>query len=203
MDAHRASGAGIDRLREALIPLQGVTLTPKTWERDVLPRRLGTYSIGWLDELCTSGELVWIGAGSLGRNDGKVALYFREDVHLAGPPPGNAKLESPSGDVHDAIRHRLESGPSFWLDLMQIDATAEELHEALWDLAWNGEVTNDAFAPLRAPKLRAAGGPSRGGRRFSQRRAAASATVLGRWSLTEGLFEGAPSRARGAGPRRS
>ena len=88
-------GAGPDRLREALIPLQGVALTPKTWERDVLPRRLGTYSIGWIDELCTSGELVWIGAGSLGRNDGKVALYFREDVHLAGPPPGNAKLEAP------------------------------------------------------------------------------------------------------------
>ena len=30
-----------DRLREALISLQGVALTPKTWERDVLPRRLG------------------------------------------------------------------------------------------------------------------------------------------------------------------
>ena len=197
VDAHRPSGAGPDRLREALIPLQGVALTPKTWERDVLPRRLGTYSIGWIDELCTSGEVVWIGAGSLGRNDGKVALYFREDVHLAGPPPGNAKLEAPEGDVHDAIRNRLESGPSFWLDLLQIDATAEELHEALWDLAWNGEVTNDAFAPLRAPKLRAAGGPARGGRRFSQRRAAASATVLGRWSLTAPLFEGAPS----LGPR--
>ncbi|CAN5545120.1 ATP-dependent helicase [soil metagenome] len=197
VDAHRPAGAGPDRLREALIPLQGVALTPKTWERDVLPRRLGTYSIGWLDELCTSGEIVWIGAGSLGRNDGKVALYFREDIHLAGPPPGNAKLDAPEGDVHDAIRAALERGPSFWLDLLQIDATAEELHEALWDLAWNGEVTNDAFAPLRAPRLRAAGGSSRGGRRFSQRRAAIAGTVLGRWSLTSALFEGAPPQ----GPR--
>ncbi|MDP9188812.1 MAG: DEAD/DEAH box helicase, partial [Actinomycetota bacterium] len=171
VDAHRPTGAGPDRLREALVPLQGVALTPKTWERDVLPRRLGTYSIGWLDELCTSGELVWIGAGSLGRSDGKVALYFREDVHLAGPPAGNAKLEAPQGDVHDAIRARLGGGPSFWLDLLEIDATAEELHEALWDLAWNGEVTNDAFAPLRAPRLRAATGSNRGGRRFAQRRA--------------------------------
>ena len=32
---------------------------------DVLPRRLGAYSPTWLDELCTSGELVWIGAGAL------------------------------------------------------------------------------------------------------------------------------------------
>ena len=84
-----------DRLREALVPLQGVALTPKVWERDVLPRRLATYSPAWLDELCTSGEVVWVGAGALGRNDGKVALYFREDVRLAGPPPSNAKLDSP------------------------------------------------------------------------------------------------------------
>ncbi|HEX3324388.1 MAG TPA: DEAD/DEAH box helicase, partial [Solirubrobacterales bacterium] len=87
VDAHRGAGAGPDRLREALAPLQGVTLTPKVWEADVLPRRLGAYSPAWLDELCTSGEVVWIGAGARGRSDGRVALNFRDDVRLAGPPP--------------------------------------------------------------------------------------------------------------------
>ena len=197
VDAHGRSGAGPDRLREALVSLQGVALTPKTWERDVLPRRLGSYSPAWLDELCTSGELVWIGGGSLGRNDGKVALYFREDVRLAGPPPGNAKLDRPEGEIHDAIRERLSQGPCFWLDLLELEGSAEELHEALWDLAWSGEVTNDAFAPLRAPRLRAAQRSDRGGRRFARRRAAAAGTVIGRWSLSAPLFEGAPS----AGPR--
>jgi ATP-dependent Lhr-like helicase len=197
VDAHRPQGAGVDRMRDALVPLQGVALTPKTWERDVLPRRLGGYSPSWLDELCTSGELVWVGAGALGRNDGKVALYFREDVRLAGPPPGNAKIEPPGGEAHDAIRERLAQGPCFWLDLLGLDGTAEELHEALWDLAWSGEVTNDAFAPLRAPRLRAAGGSHASGRRFARRRAAAAGTVIGRWSLTAPLFEDAPS----AGPR--
>ena len=91
VDAHRAAGAGPDRLREALVPLQGVALTPKVWEGDALPRRLGAYSPTWLDELCTSGEVVWVGAGARGRNDGRVALYFREDVRLAGPPPANAQ----------------------------------------------------------------------------------------------------------------
>src|SRR5215210_2786506 len=80
VDAYRAAGAGPDRLREALVPLQGVALTPKVWESDVLPRRLGAYRQSWLDELCTAGEIVWIGAGALGRSDGRVALYFREDV---------------------------------------------------------------------------------------------------------------------------
>jgi ATP-dependent Lhr-like helicase len=194
VDAFRPAGAGLDRLREALVPLQGVALTPKVWERDVLPRRLGTYSQTWLDELCTSGELVWVGAGALGRSDGRVALYFREDVRLAGPPPANAKLEAVSGEVHDAIRERLEAGPSFWLDLLADlgEVPAEDLHNALWDLAWNGDVTNDAFAPLRAPRLRAVAASERPGRRFARRRSTTGAAVQGRWSLTAPLFANAP-----------
>jgi ATP-dependent Lhr-like helicase len=198
VDAHRAAGAGPDRLRDALLPLQGVALTPKVWEGDVLPRRLGAYSPTWLDELCTSGELVWVGAGALGRNDGRIALYFREDVRLAGPPPANAKIEPVEGEPHDAIRERLVAGPSFWLDLLaDLDYPAEELHSALWDLAWSGEVTNDAFAPLRAPRLRAVAAQERQGRRFARRRSAGGAAVQGRWSLTAPLFENAP----GAGPK--
>jgi ATP-dependent Lhr-like helicase len=193
VDAFRRTGAGLDRLREALVPLQGVALTPKTWEQDVLPRRLGAYSQSWLDELCTSGELVWVGSGALGRNDGRVALYFREDVRLAGPPPANAKLEPGEGAAHDAIRERLAAGPAFWIDLVaDLDVPAEELHNALWDLAWSGEVTNDAFAPLRAPRLRAVPAQERAGRRFARRRSAAGAAIQGRWSLTAPLFKDAP-----------
>jgi ATP-dependent Lhr-like helicase len=193
VDACRPAGAGLDRLREALVPLQGVALTPKVWEHDVLPRRLGAYSQNWLDELCTSGELVWVGAGALGRNDGRVALYFREDVRLAGPPPANAKLEAPQGEVHEAIRERLAAGPSFWLDLVaDLDHPAEDIHNALWDLAWTGAVTNDAFAPLRAPRLRAVPPSERPGRRFARRRSTTGAAVQGRWSLTAPLFANAP-----------
>ena len=193
VDAFRPAGAGPDRLREALVPLQGVALTPKVWESDVLPRRLGTYSQSWLDELCTSGELVWVGAGALGRSDGRVALYFREDIRLAGPPPANVKLEAVTGEVHEAIRERLAAGPSFWLDLLaDLNHPAEELHNALWDLAWSGGVTNDAFSPLRAPRLRAVNSPERQGRRFGRRRSVTGAAVQGRWSLTEPLFANAP-----------
>ncbi len=217
VDAHRPAGAGPDRLREALVSLQGVALTPEVWERDVLPRRLGAYSPAWLDQLCTAGELVWIGAGPLG-SSGRVAIYFREDVRLAGPPPANAKLDPPGGAVHDAIRDRLAAAPSFWVDLVaelagsgrqnrgandsEPDAkpeifSAEELHSALWDLVWAGEVTNDAFSPLRARRLRAVSSAERRGRRFSSRRRGTGQAVAGRWSLSRALFTGAPE----AGPR--
>ncbi|MFN8111743.1 MAG: DEAD/DEAH box helicase [Solirubrobacterales bacterium] len=203
VDAYRSAGAGPDRLREILVPLQGIALTPEVWERDVLPRRLGSYSQTWLDQLSTGGEIVWIGAGPVGRT-GRVAFYFREDVRIAGPPPANAKLEPPEGEIHDAIRELLAQRPAFWLDLV-IDLSdgdtkweKEELHSALWDLAWAGEVTNDAVAPLRAPRLKASEtAAARRGRRFSARRNATGQAVAGRWSLTESLFRGAPP----SGPR--
>lgn len=194
VDRSSPGGAGVDRLREVLVPLQGVALTPETWERDVLPRRVGAYSTTWLDELCASGEVVWLGAGALGRSSGKVALYFREDAAWLGPPHGRAEL--PEGPVHDALRARLAQGACFWADLM-VDVEgveASELQNALWDLAWAGEVTNDAFAPLRGSRLSLVRADRQRvqRRRFGARRSPRTPTVIGRWSLTSPLFASAP-----------
>jgi len=209
VDRHPPTGAGVDRLREVLVPLQGLAVPAEVWERDVLPRRAGAYSPSWIDQLCASGELVWIGAGALGRSSGRVVLYFREDLPVLGPPSqrgagggggGGAgaagALESPA---HQAVRERLAAGACFFTDLLvDVDVAPEALQEALWDLAWAGEATNDAFAPLRAPRLTLARAQrervrvSRPGRFAARRRGAgASAQVQGRWSLTEPLFRAA------------
>ncbi|HYI36120.1 MAG TPA: helicase-related protein, partial [Thermoleophilaceae bacterium] len=194
VDTSPPGGAGVDRLRELLVPLQGVALAPSVWEEDVLPRRAGAYSAAWLDQLCASGELVWVGAGALGRTTGKVTLYFREDAPLIGPP--NIKGDPPAGEVHNAIRERLRTGASFWTDLLaDIAHEPTELQEALWDLVWAGEVTNDAFAPLRAPRLSLAKQQSGAARRFSRRRRPGTPQVQGRWSLTDRLFAGAPEHS--------
>jgi ATP-dependent Lhr-like helicase len=196
VDRHPASGAGVDRLREVLVPLQGLALPAELWEKEVLPRRCGAYSPSWMDQLCASGELVWLGAGSLGRSSGRVALYFRDDVDLLGPPP--VRGETPTGAAHEAVRARLEQGACFFTDLLvDVALVPEELQEALWDLAWAGEATNDAFAPLRAPRLTLARAQAetrrRGGRRFSARRGSGThAQVQGRWSLAAPLFRSAP-----------
>ncbi len=196
VDRHPATGAGVDRLREVLVSLQGLAVPADVWERDVLPRRAGAYSPAWIDQLCASGELVWIGAGALGRSSGRVALYFREDLPVLGPPPQKGAVPSDS-PAHEAVRARLAAGACFFTDLLvDVDLAPEEIQEALWDLAWAGEATNDAFAPLRAPRLTLARaqrergrGSARPGRFASRRRGAgASAQVQGRWSLTESLF---------------
>jgi ATP-dependent helicase Lhr and Lhr-like helicase len=199
VDRHPASGAGPERLREALVPLQGLALPVEVWERDVLPRRLGAYSPAWLDGLCASGELVWVGAGP-----GRAALYFREDAPLLGPPqPPRGSGPAPSGPAHELLRARLCQAPSFFGDLLaaaagaelsseaarsaevepsfeaarsaevdlsfeaarsaevepsseaarsaEVDLSFEALRAALFELVWAGEVTNDAWAPLRWP----------------------------------------------------
>src|SRR5204863_3328563 len=118
----------------------------------ILPRRIGAYSPAWMDQLCASGEVVWIGAGALGRNSGRVALYFREDLGLLGAPPYRGDV--PSTRSHEAVRARLAAGACFFTDLLaDVELSPEEIQEALWDLAWAGVATNDAFAPLRAPRL--------------------------------------------------
>ncbi|HEV2723333.1 MAG TPA: DEAD/DEAH box helicase [Thermoleophilaceae bacterium] len=55
VDGSPPGGAGVDRLREVLVGLQGLTLAPEVWERDVLPRRAGAYSPAWIDQLCAAG----------------------------------------------------------------------------------------------------------------------------------------------------
>ena len=195
VDRHPPTGAGIDRLREALVPLQALALPAEVWERDVLPRRLGAYSPTWMDQLCASGEIVWIGAGALGRSSGRVALYFREDLPLLGPPPVRGAAEPRDSDAHQLVRERLAAGACFFTDLLvDVELAPEQLQEALWDLAWAGEVTNDAFAPLRAPRLTLARAQRdllrRSGRFSGRRRAGAAAQVQGRWSLTAPLLPG-------------
>ncbi len=195
VDRGTAAGAGVERLRDILAPLQGLPLAAELWEHDVLPRRLGgAYAPAWLDELCASGELVWVGAGATGRRSGRVALYFRDDAPLLGPPP--APSERPAGELHERLRARLRAGACFFTDLLveHPDAGADELRDALWDLVWAGEATNDAFVPLRQRRVAAARpgaslsvGRRPGAGRF-RRRPRAAAVVQGRWSLTEAVF---------------
>src|SRR4051812_43143908 len=157
---------GIDRrasLREALVPLQGLPLPVSLWESEVLPRRVPEYRREQLDQLCASGELIWVGAGL-----DRVAVYFREDAPLLGRP---AAAPEPEDAAHSAIRSALAHGALFWPIVPEIeDAIALP---ALWDLVWSGEVTNDQFAPLRAERRYQAPRADRRVRRFARQRSAA------------------------------
>jgi ATP-dependent helicase Lhr and Lhr-like helicase len=179
---------GIDRratLREALVPLQGVSLPVALWETDILPRRVPGFRPAELDQLTASGEVVWVGAGLE-----RVAVYFREDAPALGRP---ATLPPPEGEAYDRIRAALEGSALFWFDLLrETGLESETALPALWDLVWSGEVTNDAWQPLRAARRFQTPRPERRPRRFSRRRADAITATQGRWAGTAPIFTADP-----------
>ena len=175
---------GMDRLLEVVFQLQGLALPASVIERDVIAARVGNYNPRLLDELVSMGEVVWAGRGSLGTNDGRVALYLRGDAPRLVSPP----VDVPRSELHERLRRHLKSrGASFYRDLYNACGGGDEevMLDALWDLVWSGEVTNDTFAPLRmlGPMARR---PARKPRmpRLIQPRA------TGRWSLVEDLVGG-------------
>ncbi|MEZ5382144.1 MAG: DEAD/DEAH box helicase [Microthrixaceae bacterium] len=206
---------GADAVADALETLEGAALPVSLLDTDLLGERVRDYSPSLVDQLCTSGEVVWAGAGPLGASDGRIRLVFRDRAALLLPEP----TEPPDEPHHGAIiDHLAASGASFWGDLQAAVAAAglpyddPTVLEALWDLVWAGVVTNDSLAPVRArvaagPGRRGArstGGRSRGGR--SSRRGAARPragrvsrvgppAAAGRWSLVAGLTRSGPDGA--------
>jgi len=97
---------GLDRLAEVVGQLEGVTVPASVLERDILPARVADYSPQMLDTLGAAGEVVWVGAGSLGRDDGRIALYRPDRLGLLLP----TRASGDDGDataswLHEALRH--------------------------------------------------------------------------------------------------
>ena len=181
------TAGGLGRLVEVVAQLEGVPIPASVLERDVLAARVAGYTPRLLDELGAAGEVVWVGRGTLGRDDGRVALFRRDRVELLASA-GTAE-DRPAEPVHDAIRAHLQRrGASFFPQLRSAVADARsdgELLDALWDLVWAGEVTNDTFAALRAlslPRSRSRATP-RPGRLV----ALGPPRAAGRWSLVADL----------------
>ncbi len=161
-------------LAQAVRRLSGLALPWSDLLRVILPRRVPGFRPEELDLLCAAGEFIWVGQGALGARDGRIALYPREQAGQLLDPPST---ETP-GPMHQALLdHLARCGASFTLELRQAVplASAAEFDSLLWDLVWEGHITNDTFAPLR-------GRLQGGGKRQSQ-------TAGGRWSLVCNLVD--------------
>jgi ATP-dependent Lhr-like helicase len=143
------------------------------------------------------GEVAWIGRGSLGRDDGRIALYRPgRDALRPSAGPINAdgdRADRPVTERHDRIREHLATrGASFYRELYAAagGGSDRDMLDALWDLVWAGEVTNDTFAPLRALRWKRSGGGGGSGsgyRRAGRGRLTALGPpeAAGRWSLVD------------------
>ena len=190
---------GGERLFSVVGQLEGFPIPASILERDVLRARVADYTPRLLDELGAAGEVVWIGRGVLGRDDGRVALFRRDRAELLASAGAFEIAERPDEPLHRAIREHLQRrGATFFGGLRASISGArdhDELLDALWDLVWAGEVTNDTFAPLRALLL-----PRSRSRSVRAGRPAGTGPprAAGRWSLVADLVgEGRSPTERG------
>ncbi|MFE8033612.1 Lhr family helicase [Thiohalocapsa marina] len=209
---------GPERLLEAVMQLEGFAVSWGLLDRVLLPARVPGYRSEDLDMLAATGQVVWVGQGALGPKDGRIALYRRENLAYAVTGDGLSGAAEPAADgtaganggpdaqdpparirraLLDTLRQR---GACFLMELEQVveraghrltsAAAREDFERALWDLVWDGVISNDTFAPLRALGARGRPASARG-----RRGVGAHALAGGRWSLVA-----TPVLGPGAGP---
>ncbi|MCW2545512.1 MAG: dependent helicase, Lhr family [Frankiales bacterium] len=186
-----AGGRGVEGVLRAVEQLQGAAVPASALETLVLPARVAGYSPAMLDELTTSGEVLWAGSGSLPGNDGWVSLQLADTAPLLLPPV----LEVSSTPVHDAVLEALGDDQAlFFRSLADRVGSVEDsaLQAALWDLVWSGLLTNDTLSPLRA--LLGSGSTSHSARRGPVRRGRALGVSRG-GPLTAGRWSRVPARS--------
>jgi ATP-dependent Lhr-like helicase len=196
----------------AVEQLAGAPVPASALESLLLPARLPGYSPALLDELTTSGEVSWMGCGSLPGGDGWIALAPTDLADLVLPDLD----EQPAlTSLHRCVLRALgwdpaggpgEGGALFFRQLA--DRTAQylladgelapsdaDVLATVWGLVWAGLLTNDSLAPLRAlvsgrsPAHRPRRSAPRG--RYARMRAgrppmpsqSGPPTAAGRWSL--------------------
>ena len=177
---------GLETLLDAIEQLQGAAVPASVLEREILPARVDDYTPGMLDTLMSAGEVVWVGVEPLGERDGRIALYLTDGMNRLRPPfAAKPEVEGRGAEILEYLR---EHGASFFAAIH--DGTGggfpAETVDALWNLVWQGLVTNDTMQPLRAytrtedtrsPK-RVRGAPFRSRRLVPPR-------AEGRWTLVQ------------------
>ncbi|MFG6190859.1 ATP-dependent helicase [Nonomuraea sp. JJY05] len=187
----------MDALVRSIEQLQGAAVPASALETLVLPARVPGYHPALLDELTSSGEVMWAGQGSLPGGDGWVSLYYADTAPLLMPEPAEITMTP----LHERVLELLGGGGALFFrgisdQLGSLDDAT--LAAALWDLVWAGRISGDTLAPLRATL--GTGRPAHRPATTRRRRAVLPSrsgppTVGGRWWLLPAPAADATQRA--------
>lgn len=181
---------GPDALSATLSQLEGYEAAAGAWESELLPARIGDYSINWLDELCRAGRITWkrlrcgSGGGGPVRSTPIVLLPRRETAVWSSvahtDDPQQALLSSRAQAVADELQ---QYGALFFDELLdRVHLLRTEVEDALGELVAAGRASADSFAGLRALLLPAARRDGPRHRRL-RRHQLSGIEDAGRWSL--------------------
>lgn len=174
---------GLDGILDVVEQLQGAPLPASTLEDEILPARIDPFRTADLDELFVQGEIIWRGFDSTGNHDGRIGLFLN-DHYLALAPFSDLLTDEVATRVRELLQQR---GALFFDQIVgELKLFPNELVNVLWEMVWNGELTNDTLTPLRSLR-RSAGNRNRSDRRhvrgFRSRRTNRLPGSEGRWSL--------------------
>jgi ATP-dependent helicase Lhr and Lhr-like helicase len=193
-------GDNLEDLQESLETLFGYPARASLWETDILPARLSPYYSSWMDSALRDNELLWFGCGAE-----RIGFCFESDYELfafemgnGGPVKDNKKENSDNEKYNykEAVQQlddtlRASKGKFELTDLAKTSQlTSLELTTSLWQLAWQGRVTNDhyktirmgvmnKFRPLQPPPMRQRSSHGRG--RVNFNRWQAGRALTGNW----------------------
>ncbi|MHB1021981.1 MAG: DNA glycosylase AlkZ-like family protein [Acidobacteriaceae bacterium] len=200
---------GLDSLLDVIENLQGAPLPASLLETEILPARMREYKPADLDTLIAAGEVVWCGLEPLGERDGRVALYLADKLMELWPvqvelvqnkKQNKLQKEKSVSREEEILEYLRQHGASFFSQMHEGvgGGYPGETLEALWNLVWRGQITNDALHALRAYCERPlAARPARrihNQSSFRSRRTTPP-TAQGRWSLHPVAFANGQSRS--------
>ncbi|WP_270887662.1 ATP-dependent helicase [Pedococcus sp. 5OH_020] len=191
-------GAGLrgrEGLTRAVEQLCGAVLPASALETLVLPSRVAGYTPSLLDDLMSSGEVLWQGHGGLPGDDGWVSLHLADTAPLTLAHPPELELT----DRQLTIVEALSGGGAYFFRTLSDAVRATDdpgLVADLWSLVWGGRLTNDTIAPLRALLAGGRTAPRRSGSAPRSARYGAGPGSLG-------LLSGRRPRSRSPLPARS
>ena len=183
-------GDSVDDLQNRLDQLFGFPAPAETWEKQLFPARLSPYYATWLDNLMQSSGLIWFGCGSR-----KISFSFGDDLELfiererGRSNAGTSKEQVPPDELSGLLPEKI--GRFSFFDIARhSNMDSRAITKRLWNLAWQGRVTNDAFATIRKgiltnfapfPMKQERGRPSRSG----YNRWTASRPLSGNWYMID------------------
>ena len=205
--ARRAAPARHRRRGDGGEQLAGVPVPASALESLILPSRVADYSPAMLDELTSTGEVLWSGAGSISGKDGWVCLHPADTAPLTLTAPAESDLS----DVQQPqILDTLSGGGAYFFRQLADTLGDVRRHRAGHRIVGSGvarATSATTRSPRCAPCCRTRPGPPRATARRDGRRApapyrslavptrTAPPTVGGRWSILPAAEPDATLRA--------
>ena len=169
---HRESGSPAERLAASLKRLRGLELSIEHWESVVLPARTSGYRPMMLDELLSSGEVMW----RLSADGEKLAFHSPDAIDWDAEIPQNDPSEAAQ-----RVRNILLRRGACFSATISAGLPGESTADVLNRMARLGDVVCDSFAPMR----KAAASHSR----RQQVRARLAGVTGGRWEIARPVQE--------------